>query len=482
MRKTIVFIILTCTLFLLIGCASEEVLPTPVVTNTATPTDIPTSTPTSPSTATSTPAPTSTSIPTATDTSVPTDTPVPTATLKTTAQPLTNISQQIVFVSDEDGDAEIYIVNSDGTGLLNLTKNDIPDSFPAVSADGQKLAFASILNNGPDIFVMDLNGDNLTQITNGEGSNFMPSWSPDGQKIAFVSDRDDDFEIFTINVDGTNLTQITNNDTEDVFPAWSPNGEWIAFSSSISGNPDIYIVHPDGTNLKQITFSNNYDGDVATWSPDGNWVTFVSERTGNKEIYAVSINDGQFGALTQTEEDEMGGALSPDNQYLLRETATENSNDIVISSISDIEISYRPLPESMPGWFASWVPNPEIEIIEPQLIFQLPPEGFCVYETDETFGHTLDNPMALGTARLFGGPFASTYGDVILRGPNGEAIIFNDGDLQSSAPSAVNEAGDIVAVYNYEISGGASGTLYLNTHDHSIPHIPTGFSCDLEWP
>jgi TolB protein len=480
MRKTIVFIILTCALFLLISCASEEVLPTPVVTNTAIPTDIPTSTPTLPSTATPTPAPTST--PTATDTPVSTDTPMPTTTPTSTAHPLAINSHQIVFVSDEDGDADIYILNADGTDLRNLTNNDIPDSFPAVSADGQKLAFASIVNDGPDLFVMDLDGDNLIQITNGEGSNFMPTWSPDGQSVAFVSDRDGDLEIFTVNVDGTGLTQITNNETEDVFPAWSPNGEWIAFSTSISGNPDIYIVHPDGTNLKQITFSNNYDGDVATWSPDGNWVTFVSERIGNKEIYAVSINDGQFGALTQTEEDEMGGALSPDNQYLLRETATENSNDIVINSISDIEIAYSPLPESMQGWFASWVPNPKIEILEPQLTFQLPPEGFCIYETDETFGHTLDNPTALGTTRLFGGPFASTYGDVILRGLNGEAIIFNDGDLESSAPSAVNEDGDIVAVYKYEISDGTSGVLYLNTHDHSIPHIPTGFSCDLEWP
>jgi hypothetical protein len=94
----------------------------------------------------------------------------------------------------------------------------------------------------------------------------------------------------------------------------------------------------------------------------------------------------------------------------------------------------------------------------------------------------LDNPIALGESSRFGGPFASTYVDLIVRGPNGETVIFNGGDSNASVPDAVNENGDICAVYTYEIKGVRSGTLYLNTHDHTIPMIPTGFTCDLEWP
>lgn len=463
---------------LLSGCSTvaEKAMATPeeVAAATVVPTDTPEPTA----------APTDTAVPTDTPepTPAPTNTPEPTSTPTSTPHPLTGVQHQIVFASDADGDADIYVVNADGSNLRNLTDNEIPDSFPAVSADGQKIVMASIIDEGVNLFIMDMDGSNRIQLTNSTDRNFMPSWSPDGEKIAFVSDRDGDFEVYVINIDGTGLTQITHNDTEDVFPSWSPTGEWIAFSTSISGNPDIYLVRPDGTDLTQITRSNNYDGDAVTWSPDGEWLTFISERIGNKEIYAVSIADNQFGALTQTEEDEYNVQLSPDNQYLLREITRENISYTVISPLTDTSVSYNFLPDQMPAWFASWVPNPELEVSELHLTFLPPPEGFCIYETDPTFGHSVDNPMALGTARLFGGPFASTYGEMIVRGPNGEAVIFNDGDTDGSAPSAVNERGDIVAVYSYEIVRLGRGPLYLNTGDHSIPHIPTGFTCDLEWP
>jgi len=43
---------------------------------------------------------------------------------------------------------ELYIMNSDGTGIERLTYNDVFDSFPMFSHDGKKIVFAS--NRNPD--------------------------------------------------------------------------------------------------------------------------------------------------------------------------------------------------------------------------------------------------------------------------------------------------------------------------------------------
>lgn len=47
----------------------------------------------------------------------------------------------IVFSSNRDGDWDIYAVNSDGSGLTQLTQNRFEDSFPVPSPDGRSIAF-----------------------------------------------------------------------------------------------------------------------------------------------------------------------------------------------------------------------------------------------------------------------------------------------------------------------------------------------------
>jgi len=50
---------------------------------------------------------------------------------------------KIAFMNNYDGDYEICVMNADGTGIKQLTKNSATDTYPSWSPDGTKIAFAS---------------------------------------------------------------------------------------------------------------------------------------------------------------------------------------------------------------------------------------------------------------------------------------------------------------------------------------------------
>lgn len=148
------------------------------------------------------------------------------------------------------------------------------------------------LSDVSNLFVIDTDGKNLFQLTNSQAQNSLPDWSPDGKRIAFSSNQDGNEEIYIINADGTGQVRLTFSTEDeglsgfdhDIGPTWSPDGEWIAFSSNRAGNFDIYIMKPDGSEQTQLTFNPN--GDIgSTWSPDGKLIGFTSTREAGLEVF-----------------------------------------------------------------------------------------------------------------------------------------------------------------------------------------------------
>ena len=111
-------------------------------------------------------------------TPTPAPTPIATATPSPTAPPVAPAIGKIAFVSNRDGNREIYVMNADGSGQTRLTNNPTFD--------------------------------------------FPPAWSPDGSRIAFGSDRDGNVDIYVMNADGSGLIRLTDNPARDSRPAWSP--------------------------------------------------------------------------------------------------------------------------------------------------------------------------------------------------------------------------------------------------------------------
>jgi Tol biopolymer transport system component len=141
---------------------------------------------------------------------------------------------RVAFVSDREGSADIFVMNSDGSGVaVNLTSYG-PDSAqyaPAWSPDGTRIAFVSDEGGLPNIWVMRADGSeryNLTSEPNKRYNN--PAWSPDSSRIVYEFDfSTSDQDIEHINADGTGKRIVVNQLVSETNPSWSTDGNGIAY-------------------------------------------------------------------------------------------------------------------------------------------------------------------------------------------------------------------------------------------------------------
>ena len=129
----------------------------------------------------------------------------------------TTIHAMVAFVSNRDGDTDIYSMKSDGSNQRKLTDNAAEDLEPNWSPDGNRIVFVSDLNQTGklDIYSMKADGTDQNRLTDDKALDVEPAFSPDANKIVFTSTRDGDQEIFSMNTDGSGQRRLTNNTDYD---------------------------------------------------------------------------------------------------------------------------------------------------------------------------------------------------------------------------------------------------------------------------
>ena len=197
---------------------------------------------------------------------------------------------QIMFQLGFTPNLAIMMMNSDGSNLHTVLKNECRNWFPDWSPDGKKILFSSDCQNSTfNIYTMSTDGSSVTRVSDVEGA--AAKWSPDGKLIAFQSNESGNFDVYVMNSDGSNIHKLTDSTNDDMFPLWSPNGRQIAYQSSKDNKGQIYVMDVDGSN--QVNLSNNpYGESPQSWSPDGRQILFGSDQSGEMRLYTIDVKTG----------------------------------------------------------------------------------------------------------------------------------------------------------------------------------------------
>lgn len=191
-------------------------------------------------------------------------------TLATSAPPVIFVREQRLWIMQGDGTNQ-QLLAVPGAGV------DVLDEEPAWSPDGSRIAFVRQRGTGYlHIFVVDSDGAGLRQVTNGRHHDTEPAWSPDGTRIVFVRIIRDKQYLYT-----KKLTSASRSHrlTAGESPAWSPNGGLIAFDGlDRTGIDQLYTIDPRSGTRRQLA-ARRFGLSAPDWSPDGDHIVAVITNT-----------------------------------------------------------------------------------------------------------------------------------------------------------------------------------------------------------
>jgi TolB protein len=270
---------------------------------------------------------------------------------------------KIAFVSDRDGNREIYTVNRDGTGLKRLTNNPADDFAPAWSPDGHYLVFSrSNQTPAPDVYIMNADGTGQTYLWGG----FDPTWSADG---GWVTVADGDRRI--VSVDAFDPRRGFRNEyegpgsefapTRPQDPAWLPAGTWLTFArdhyNSFNETLDIFSVIPPGINDVELTSTTSTSEAGPDYSPDGHRLAFHDLNGG---VFTMN-SDGTSAAAVPGAGSDLNPVWSPDGTKLAVQSKDSSGQTdlVVMNPDGSARTPVVPMPasnESQPAWQPGYPP------------------------------------------------------------------------------------------------------------------------------
>ena len=194
----------------------------------------------------------------------------------------------------------IWVVEADGSNMVQLTNGPHWDNSPSWSPDGNQIVFQRVFSEGGrQIVTIDVDGSNETPLTADSTEKYVPSWSPDGANIGYVTGHG---QLALIAPDGSNRREIVaNHAVADILGgmSWSPDSSQIAYTRDLGECTAIVLINADGTDERRISYLPG-DSSQPAWSPDGELLLFVNAfaRTWS-QIYIVSAHGGSRDGLEE---------------------------------------------------------------------------------------------------------------------------------------------------------------------------------------
>jgi CubicO group peptidase (beta-lactamase class C family)/Tol biopolymer transport system component len=190
-----------------------------------------------------------------------------------------------------EGNADIYVTDTDGSGQRPVADTDAWEGHPSWSPDGSRIVYHSVIpgtlwTDSVAVWVARADGSERTQLS--DARLFNPTWSPDGKHVvnaAVVKKESAWLSLFVINPDGSGAKDLFDEDDENVlpFPSWAPNGDVLFLRDW-----DLYSMKPDGTATVRLTTGKDIGGYAL--SPDGRTLAYWDR--GEKAILTMPLDAG----------------------------------------------------------------------------------------------------------------------------------------------------------------------------------------------
>jgi Tol biopolymer transport system component len=226
---------------------------------------------------------------------------------------------RIAFVSERDLNAELYLVDRDGSRLRRLTFDWASDVLPRWSPDGTRIAFLSDREAGSyggqvlsDVHVLDLASGAVHRVSTGDGDAFGFTWSPDGERIAYVRSpgRDALGPVWVVDAEGRSTVL---HPGPVAWPSWGPDGTRLAVLIR-HGSDDpapwrLAVLEIASGSLTELGPA----ADLPAWTGDGSGIVTAVEGPDGPVTVLVDPATGERTAIVAKPE----GRMSPDGAWLV---------------------------------------------------------------------------------------------------------------------------------------------------------------------
>lgn len=168
------------------------------------------------------------------------------------------------------------------------------DHSPDYSPDGKKIVFVSDRTGTSQLWMSDSDGSEVKQLTYFQGSGLgSPHWSPDNIRIVFDGVSGGYSAIWLVNADGSSLHRLNSASTREYMPTWSRDGHWIYYLALQSGTDRLFKQNPDTGELAQISSDTLFDAKEAA---DGRTIYSQSRDV---KIYRLPLAGGVPASVPQ---------------------------------------------------------------------------------------------------------------------------------------------------------------------------------------